>query len=436
MGKRKIYERNRVYSFFKYYVMFVYRLSYGKREYYGIEKIPKDQAIIYTPNHTSALMDAFAVLDIDVKPKVFVARADIFKNPLFAKVLFFLRGMPINRIRDGRNALKENDEVIKLSAEVLKNNVPFVIAPEGTHRPMHSLLPFGKGVFRIALLANEELQGEKQVYIVPVGLEYGSFFRYRTSLLVQVGDPINVTQFVAENPDMAFPVVMNHLKDMLYEALKELILYIPDDKNYPAVWELCSLSCHKRIKQLGLKTNCMKDRLKANKHTVQKVLEKQQSDPQTSENILQEIARFSTLRNKKGISMASVANPAPGVALFTRIPLLVVLFPYFLICTVLASPTLLITYAICSQMKDKAFHNSVRYVVTLLLWTLTVLVLIPVLFALIPWQLALILLLAGLPAPFIFYQYYKWFRIARSNTKWLLSKELRQDKERFVEWVL
>ena len=87
-------------------------------------------------------------------------------------------------------------------------------------------------------------------------------------------------------------------------------------------------------------------------------------------------------------------------------------------------------------MKDKAFHNSVRYVVTLLLWTLTVLVLIPVLFALIPWQLALILLLAGLPAPFIFYQYYKWFRIARSNTKWLLSKELRQDKERFVQWIL
>ncbi|HQB24056.1 MAG TPA: 1-acyl-sn-glycerol-3-phosphate acyltransferase, partial [Bacteroidales bacterium] len=64
-----------------------------------------------------------------------------------------------------------------------KNKVPFVIAPEGTHRPMHSLLPFGKGVFRIALLANEELQGEKQVYIVPVGLEYGSFFVYRPSRL-------------------------------------------------------------------------------------------------------------------------------------------------------------------------------------------------------------------------------------------------------------
>ncbi len=226
MGKRRnkrIYERNIYYTVLKYYVGLFFRLSYGKREYHGIDKLPTDGALIFAPNHTNALMDAMAVLDLDNRPKVFAARADIFKKPLLARIFFFLRIMPINRIRDGRSTLKDNDQTIKNSAEVLKNNVPFVILPEGTHRPMHSLLPLGKGIFRIALLANEEIAGEKPVYIVPMGLEYGNFFRYRSSLLLNIGEPINVTQYVAAHPGSEDPVIMNNLKERLQESMKKLI---------------------------------------------------------------------------------------------------------------------------------------------------------------------------------------------------------------------
>ncbi len=449
--KRRIYEWNWAYWFFKPYVMLMYRLSYGKREYHGLEKIPVNQPIIYAPNHTSALMDAMSVLDIDTSAKVFVARADMFKNPLFAKILFFLRIMPIHRIRDGRSSLKNNEEIIQESVEVLRNNVPFVIAPEGTHRPMHNLLPLGKGIFRIALLANEELNKPQQnssttsaqpntnltrhVHIIPVGLEYGHFFRYRTSLLCQIGDPINVTQHVADNPEKEQPVLMNELKELLQEGLKELILYIPDDDDYTATWELCGLSAHNRIKQMGLCKRSLKDRLQANRQTVQLVLEKKEIAPEESKHMLEEIARFAQKRRQKRISMTSVANPAPLVALLTRIPLLILLFPYFVACTIPALPTLFLTWFICSKMEDRAFHNSVRYIITMVLWTLTVIIAIPLLFILLPWPLSLLLLLLGLPAPFFFYQYNKWFRIARSNIRWLLSHDLRKDKKRFVNWI-
>ncbi|MFA5497210.1 MAG: 1-acyl-sn-glycerol-3-phosphate acyltransferase [Bacteroidales bacterium] len=440
--KRRIYEWNWAYSFFKPYVMLMFRLSYGRREYHGLEKIPANQPIIYAPNHTGALMDAMSVLDIDTSAKVFVARADMFKNPLFAKILFFLRIMPIHRIRDGRSSLKNNEEIIQESVEVLRNNVPFVIAPEGTHRPMHNLLPLGKGIFRIALLANEELNkpqpdldSARQVHIVPVGLEYGHFFRYRTSLLCQIGDPINVTQYVADNPDKEQPVLMNELKELLEEGLKELILYIPDDDDYTATWELCGLCAPNRIKQMGLKKHSLKDRLQANRQTVQHVLEKKETAPEESKRMLEEIARFAQKRRQKRISMTSVANPAPLVALLTRIPLLILLFPYFVACTIPALPTLFLTWFICSKMEDRAFHNSVRYIITMVLWTLTVIIAIPLLFILMPWPLALLILLLGLPAPFFFYQYNKWFRIARSNIRWLLSRDLRKDKKRFVNWI-
>ncbi len=433
--KKRIYERNIYYTVLKYYVGLFFRLSYGKREYHGIEKLPADGALIFAPNHTNALMDAMAVLDLDNRPKVFVARADIFRKPLFARFFFFLRIMPINRIRDGRNTLKYNDEIIKRSAEVLKNNVPFVILPEGSHRPMHSLLPLGKGIFRIALLANEEIAGERPVYIVPMGLEYGNFFRYRSSLLLQIGDPINVTQYVAFRPGIERPVIMNDLKEKLQKTMKELILYIPDDTHYHATWELCNMSCYRRIKQLKLNHNCLRDRLTANKHTVSLILKKRGEDPQTSDNILKEIALFADKRKKRRISMASVANPHPRFSLFSRIFLLLILFPYFIACTALSAPTLFVTRLICSRMEDRAFHNSVRYVTTLLLWTLTLVIFISVAFGLVKWEFALAALAVFLPAPLFFYQYYKWFRIAWSDIRWLMDRDLRRAKERFVQWI-
>ena len=91
MGKRRnkrIYERNIYYTVLKYYVGLFFRLSYGKREYHGIDKLPTDGALIFAPNHTNALMDAMAVLDLDNRPKVFAARADIFKKPLLARIFF------------------------------------------------------------------------------------------------------------------------------------------------------------------------------------------------------------------------------------------------------------------------------------------------------------------------------------------------------------
>jgi hypothetical protein len=44
--------------------------------------------------------------------------------------------------------------------------------------------------------------------------------------------------------------------------------------------------------------------------------------------------------------------------------------------------------------------------------------------------------LVFLPSPLTFYQYYKWFRTTRSDIKWILAKDLRKAKTRFVEWIL
>ena len=85
--EKKVQDYDLLYDMLRYYVDFVMKLSYREIKYVGREFIPKDGAVILAPNHTNALMDAMVVLGMDHRPKVFVARADIFRNPKIAKIL-------------------------------------------------------------------------------------------------------------------------------------------------------------------------------------------------------------------------------------------------------------------------------------------------------------------------------------------------------------
>ena len=228
----KIQEKDRLYSFLRPYVDWMFRRSYRTFRYIGKENIPTDGAIIFAPNHTNALCDAMAILGIDHRRKVFVARADIFKDPKKAKLLNWLKIMPINRVRDGLDEVRHNDETINKAVDTLRDGVPFCILPEGTHRPKHSLLPLSKGIFRIALQANDTFGDEKPVYIVPVGLEYGDYFHLWNSLTVNIGKPIDVTAFAQAHAALDRPQLIMALREELTLRMRELILWVPDDEQY------------------------------------------------------------------------------------------------------------------------------------------------------------------------------------------------------------
>ena len=228
----KIQDKDRLYLFLRPYVDWLFRRSYREFHYIGKENIPTDGAIIFAPNHTNALCDAMCILGIDRRQKVFVARADIFKDPKRARILTWLKIMPINRVRDGLDEVRHNDETINKAVDTLRDGVPFCILPEGTHRPMHSLLPLNKGIFRIALQANETFGDEKPIYIVPVGLEYGDYYHLWDSVTVNIGKPINVTNFCRQHAELSYPQQMMALREELTIRMRELILWVPDDEHY------------------------------------------------------------------------------------------------------------------------------------------------------------------------------------------------------------
>lgn len=315
----KIQDTDRLYAFLRPYVDWMFRRSYRCTQCIGRENIPSDGAVIFAPNHTNGLCDALAVLGIDRNRKVFVARADIFRNPKIAKILRWLKIMPISRARDGLDEVRRNGDTFLAAVDTLRDEVPFCILPEGTHRPKHSLLPLTKGIFRIALQANDAFGAEKPVYIVPIGIEYGDYFHLWNDLTINIGKPINVTEFCHEHDSLERPQLILALREELTLRMRKLILWLPDDEYYD-----------ENIASLLANPPAPFDRFK---------------------------------------------QPKPHRFMLTV--MLILLLPLFLLSASLTIPLWVALPLIRRRIKDPAFQNSVQYVWQLLLLPLTLFVRLP-----------------------------------------------------------
>ena len=433
---KKIQDYDRLYSMLFHYVRFSVKHSYRSILQVGEENIPKDGAIIFAPNHTNTLMDALVLLSYNCQPKVFVARADIFRNRKLAQIFTFLKIMPIMRQRDGISAVKKNQETIDKAVDVLKDRIPFCIFPEGTHQAKYSSLPLSKGIFRIAYQAHD-LMPDVPLYIVPVGIKYGDFFRFRSTIRMEFGEPINVGEFIAENAHMTPQEQTNVLKDLLTERLHSTIFHIPNDEDYAATYEVCNAVEPfemEKISHSGKHT--LEVQHEANKQALKRIEALKESDPDKAQKLLELGKEASKLRKKKGIDTESASVKKPLLSRLGRVLLTLITLPYTLPVSVLASPVVLLCQFIFTKLKDPAFRNSVRFVVNLVVWPLFVLIYAIIAFCLFPWQSALLATLLIMPAPFVAHELWKTARLVVSDIKLLREKKLRKVYSKIREIVV
>ncbi|MBO5688216.1 MAG: 1-acyl-sn-glycerol-3-phosphate acyltransferase [Alistipes sp.] len=425
---KKIQDFNLAYAILRYYVDITLKLSYRNIRYVGRENIPQDGAVIYAPNHTNALMDALVILAMDRRAKVFVARADIFKNPILAKIFAFLKIMPIMRMRDGLDEVRRNNETIEKAVDVLRDKVPFCIFPEGQHQAKYSSLPLSKGIFRIAFQA-QEMMPDVPLYIVPVGIRYGNFFRFRSTVSVHVVEPINVGEFIAAHQEKSPQEQMNIMREDLTERMKSSILYIPNDDDYEAKYEVCATivkSQAKKIKQSS--TEPMKEldaHFQANRLTVKQIDRLMEEQPERAAELLKLGREAAVLRRSRHISLDSVSLKYPVLSRILKLLFFIVALPYCIPVSVLTLPIKLVCMYLCHLMKDKAFHNSARYLVNLVLWPILMIIYAAIAYSFLPWQWVLPVTIVLMPAPIVAHETWRVLRVLISDVKLLLFTELR-----------
>ena len=425
MGRNKIYQDDLGYTILKPIVDWNLKNSYRKVEVKGEENLPTDGPIILAPNHCNTLMDALVMLRAYNKPTVFGARADMFNNKMVAKIMYFLRILPMVRQRDGlRNVLK-NVETQDIIVETLEHDVRFCIFPEGRHRAAKSLLPLGKGICRAALAANTKFGDKKPIYIVPVGIEYGDFFRYRSTSLVTYGKPINVTEFVKSVETDNEAQIIDHLKKELTIRMSEVFTFIKDDEKLNEKWVLTKM-LYAATSKKGYGNFCtsLSKGMAYNRKLVAAIENACETHPEKMHSILAEVKEFEKQRRKDGISIYSFYKRNKAVNLVRKGIAALLGLPYFVFSAIACLPMWTLEMFLRSKIKDRAFRNTGSFGVKLALGPIWFLITAILSFCLAPWQIALAICLLAIPSYSYFHDYIEGTRRFVSDMKLLSCKKL------------
>lgn len=416
-----IYDKDWFYRVLKFFACRHIRRSFKRYHVIGKENIPDDGLCIFGINHSNALTDALAIILSLSGYQLFMARADIFQSKTWGAFLRRLKMLPVYRMRDGIDAVRDkNAAVIDEAIESMYHGVPLYLFPEATHRTMHSLRPLSKGIFHIAFQANEKYGDKKPVYIVPVGIEYGDFFRFRSTALVSFGEAINVTEYLNDNTCKSEPEKLVELKEMLTGRLASLISYIPDNEDYDAIWELTKMHA-------GLPPVSLKRRRDRNQRFIRKYVDFSKKEPEKAKTLFEKVKVFTKHRKEKKISVISVSKRRPGWNMLWKTLMVILGFPIFMVSGTVSIPVWGITSIITNKLKDKAFSNSVNFVVELLMHPLMLAVGTTLLFCLTPWQVAVIGIVFIYYSYVFTFDYYQYIRKWLSDIRWTFNRELRDE---------
>ncbi len=360
MGKENIEHHSKRYALLKAVAGFWHNnIFYRRVIVVGRENINPDHHLIFAPNHQNALMDALAVLFTHKGQPVFLARADIFRRKTIASVLYFLKMLPVYRIRDGFNTLRGNDEIFDKTVDVLKNKNGLVILPEGDHAGYRRLRQLKKGICRIAFMADEASDFRMKIKIIPVGLEFTNYQRFRQVLTVVYGKPVEVDEYhelYKKSPEIA----LNELRDRLAREMKMLMVHIDSEEDYEAIDELRSLVNGQYSDDVSF-PKLFRDRMLIDKLNNLKI---------TNPELYKKICSLSIYVKQKAKDLNAdylllKKNKHPLGWLILGVIGLIATLPLFIYGTIFTLFFLGIPNSQIPKIRDRQFHSSIRYGISL-----------------------------------------------------------------------
>jgi len=157
-------------------IRFVIKLFWGLRVS-GVENIPAEGGAIVAANHVT-WFDPLPVGAAVRRPIHFMAKAELFENPILGRVLPKLHAFPVKRGGADRGAIRQAQAVVTGGGLL-------GIFPEGTRGGgENELLPLQGGTAFIALKTG--------VPVIPVVVKGVKPLRFRRPITVTIGQPIHL----------------------------------------------------------------------------------------------------------------------------------------------------------------------------------------------------------------------------------------------------
>lgn len=279
-------------------------------------------------------------------------------------------------------------------------------------------MPIGKGVLRIALSANDKIKNNDNLYILPIGVEYGDYYRYQSTLLMHVGDIINITEYINNNLDKSEYEINVGIREEIRSKLAETILYIDQTDDYEAIWELTKLLTG------NINENEVLKRFNKNREISSEISELKNTNPQDAEKLFRQTDRFIDDRKNAKISIKSIAHPKTKAKLFFNSLLAVLGFPFYLLSIVLYPNIILLELFLIPKIKDKTFWNTARFANSLVLNTIFFILWTVLSFIFFDWFVAVIVILSLMLLPKCFFRYSEFVRILISDFRFVKNKDI------------
>jgi 1-acyl-sn-glycerol-3-phosphate acyltransferase len=222
----------------------VRRALFRRVEVVGLDRIPDDRPVLLVANHFNGFVDvAVVVASLGRLPR-FVAKATIAANPVVRLVLRLAGVVLVQRPEDveGGDGQADNRAMFAETTAALAHGDMVALFPEGTTHDRTVLARIRTGAARIAFGARAK--GTEHVGIVPAGITYYDKVALRSSVLVQIGDVIDVDDVarqLAEDGHTANQEDREAIRTST-ELIDQRLRAVTTDFDDPAEWSAADLA--------------------------------------------------------------------------------------------------------------------------------------------------------------------------------------------------
>ncbi|HYG50930.1 MAG TPA: 1-acyl-sn-glycerol-3-phosphate acyltransferase [Flavobacteriales bacterium] len=345
--------------------------SYWKRrEFHGLENVPKDKPVFLTPNHINALIEPLGLSPIvKLRMLTFLLRAGAFKKKSVNKIFYQLNMLPIYRQLDGNDQLDKNNEVYQNCVWLLEKKRPILIFPEGSHSLVKRLRPFKKGLLRFAFGAEDKNGFSLDVHLVPIGISYNDLYNFGGDKLINIGKPLRLADYKAlyeTNPARA----MNELKRDLEKAVGELMVNISSDDYYHEIDELRSIAINRYRLVHNLKTNLLQE-FNYGKKIIAEAETRLFADENIAPVLKAKINRYNKIISTQKLRDMLVDPLYKFMSPVLWWPFLILVFPLFAVGFAINwIPFYMPRFIAKKTVKDPAFQSSILWLSSMLLFTI------------------------------------------------------------------